>query len=296
MTETLCAIDPCYVNGQHVITDGPCTIPDCTGCLPGLAADGKLICSWHHRWGVRDLRQLPKLDADLGKALVPITSGVKPYVKGASRDGVGIDLDQHVFEARDYLRSRLANLAAFVSEERGVTPPSVNTQAMCDFLIRHADWMSANRVVGAVWTRQVRNVMLEARRRAYRTRVTAMKIGECPLTGDDGGVCGGIIRHEPSDYAGQNVTCPSCGTTGTVDWWQATIWGEQGSQLDAQAVSRLLSSRYARVVPPSTIRSWASKGIIDSTKDGAGRTVYDIAKVRAHADTVWKPVKTGRAS
>lgn len=296
MSETLCAIDPCIVKGRHLITNGPCTIKDCTGCLPGLAADGKLICSWHHRWGIRDLRQLPALDADLGKALVPVTSGVKPYVRGASRDGVGLSLDQHVFEARDWLRSKLSVLAAFVSEERGVTPPRVNTQDMVDFLIRNADWMSANRVIGTVWTRQVRNIMNEAKRYAYRTRNTAMKIGDCPLTADDGSICGGTIRHDPSDYAGQNVTCPACGTVGTVDWWQATIWGDQGNQLSDKAVARLLSSRYARIVPPSTIRAWASKGIIGSIKDGQGRTLYDLAVVRAHADTIWQPVPTGRTA
>lgn len=290
MSEQLCGIDPCIVKGRHIIEDGPCTIPDCTGCLPGLAADGLLICSWHHKWGIRDLRQLPQLDTDLGKALVPIRSGVKPYVKGASRDGVGIDLDEHVFDARDYLRSRLANLAAFVSEERGITPPSVNTTAMVEFLIRNADWMSANRVIGTVWTRQVRNVMTEAKHRAYRTRRTAMKIGNCPLTGPDGDTCGGTIRHEPSDYAGQNVTCPTCGTTGTVDWWQTTIWGDQSGMLTATAIARLLTSRYARLVPPNTIRAWASKGKIKAHKDGK-ETLYDLAQVRKHADTVWKPAK-----
>lgn len=295
MSETLCAIPDCYVKGQHVITDGPCTIKDCTGCLPGLAADGLLICSWHHRWGIRDLRALPQLDADLGKALVPVTSGVKPYTRGG-RDGVGISLDEHVFEARDWLRSKLSVLAAFVSEERGMTPPRVNTQAMADFLARNADWMSANPRLGPVWTRQVRAIMLEAKRYAYRTRNTSMKIGDCPLTTADGSVCGGVIRHDPSDYAGQAVTCPKCGTTGTVDWWQATIWGDQGSLLSDRAVARLLSSRYARVVPPSTVRAWASKGKITGVKDGLGRTVYDVTKVRAHADTIWQPVPNGRTA
>lgn len=291
MSETLCAIDPCYLKGRHT-SDG-CDA-DCTGCLPGLAADGLLICSWHHRRAIQDLRQMPGLDADLGKALVPITSGVKPW--SAVVRSPGINLDQNVIDARDYLRSALANLAGYVVVERGLhLPPAGNVPDMTAFLTRHADWMSANPVLAPIWGRQVANVRQEARRRAYRARPT-MKLGDCPLTKDDGSVCGGIIRHDPSDYAGQNVTCPTCGTTGTVDWWQATIFGDQGALLSDAAVARLLSSRYARVVSPATIRAWASKGIIGAGKDGQGRTVYDLAVVRAHADTIWDPVPTGKTA
>jgi hypothetical protein len=286
-------IEPCYVKGQHVITDGPCTTPGCTGCLPGLAADGLLICSWHHRWGIRDLNALPGLDRDLGKALVPITSGVKTW--GANSRAPGIDLDQDVVEAREYIRAKLSHLVAYVVTERGLRlPPEGTTLAMAVFLTRHAEWMSANRVLARVWTQQVRNVRLNGKRYAYRTRPT-MKLGDCPLTKPDGSVCGTAVRHDPSDYAGQQVVCRGCGTTGTVDWWQATIWGD-GALLPADAVAALLTTRYNRVIPPSTIRAWASKGIIDTSKDGQGRTVYDVAKVRAHADTVWPPIQTGRTA
>ena len=45
----------------------------------------------------------------------------------------------------------------------------------------------------------------------------------------------------------------------------------------------------------ATIRAWASKGFIAAHKVNT-RTLFDIAEVRAHADTVWQPVQTGRTA
>jgi hypothetical protein len=252
-----------------------------------------LICDWHHHRGVGDLEQLPALDVDLGLALVPMTSGVKARTS-VSRSP-GLSLDQGAFEARDWLRSGLGNLAGYVVTERGLKhSPGGTVQELSGFLTRHATWMSANRVLAPIWTRQVANLRAEARKQAYRSRRTSMKLGDCPLTKDDGSVCGTPVRHDPSDYAGQRVVCSGCGTVGTVDWWQSTIFADQDTKLPDVAVARLLSTRYGRLVAPSTIRSWAARGLISAQKSAEGRTVFDLAQVRAHADTVWTPVAVAK--
>ena len=279
----LCRVPECFVPGRH---ETDCR-GDCGGCLPGLAMDGGLVCLHHHERAMNDLEQLPGLDDDLGAVLVRRSNMLGTYVTG-SRDSVGIVLDQDVMDARDYLRNRLTNLAGFVCEERGLTGPTErDVRGLTAWLERHGEWMSANETLAPVWGRQVANLRAEGRRWAYRSRQTSIKLGECPMTGDDGAPCGRAVRHDPSDYAGQNVTCRGCGTTGTVDWWQHIIWGD-GAYLPANEVAALLTTRYNRVVPPSTIRAWATKQII-TRHDTPGGTVYDLTEVRAHADTIWEP-------
>lgn len=288
MTPTLCVVTECAIPNQHTPT---CTDTNCPGCLPGLAADTLRICNHHYQHAKRRLRELPQLDRDLGEAFVKRTTMITAYTTGTPHS-IGINLDEHILEAREYMRGRLTNLTAYVVEERGAAIPELTVPALTTFLLRHAEWLSANHRSAPNWTRQIDNIHTEARRYAYRTRQTSIRLGTCPTPTEDGTPCGAVIRHEPSDYAGTDITCPQCGHTDTVDGWQATLIGGD-TRLTADETAILLSTRYNRVFPPETIRAWASKGIIGRHTD-TGRTVYDVAEVRAHADTIWPPV--GRAS
>jgi hypothetical protein len=272
----LCVIQDCFVPGQH---ETDCD-RNCTGCLPGLAMDGALICNHHHRAGVRDLQQIPALYDDLSAVLVRRSNMLGTYITGTP-ESVGLNLDQNVMDAKEYMLGRLFELAAYICEERGVhAPETLDARTLAAFLTRHADWMSADRVLAGKWGRQVANIRSEARRYAYPSRRTSTRIGDCPT-------CGEPLRHDPSDYAGDLVTCRGCKQTATVDGWQQALIGQ--AALDAQAVAALMSSRYNRTVLPSTVRAWATKGIIRRLSEGDA-TVYDVAEVRAYCDTIWQPI------
>jgi len=51
----------------------------------------------------------------------------------------------------------------------------------------------------------------------------------------------------------------------------------------------ILTTRYHRRIPDSTIRAWASKGHITRHRV-RGRTLYDLAQLTAHADTIWEKI------
>lgn len=284
--EVLCVVAGCAAPNQHA---PHCDEPDtCGGCQPNRATDGLRICRHHYETAKRNLRDLPALDRDLSEAFVKRSTIITAYTTG-SPGNMGITLDQNVLEAREYLTSRLTVLASYICDERGITPPSLTVPGLVTFTLRHAEWLSADRLAAPNWTTQIRNIHTEASRNAYRSRQTSIKLGICPGTKPDGSICGTTVRHDPSDYAGQDVTCRGCGQTDTVDGWQTTMWGAGNTHLTADAIASLLTTRYNRLVPPSTIRAWASKGFITRHADD-GRTLYDIGEVRAHADTVWNPV------
>lgn len=282
----LCVVPNCLIPRRHLQT---CETEDCNGCLPGLAADGLLICNHHHDRAIRDLRTLPQLDRDLSRAVAAKggPSGVG-RVKG-NPGHPGISLDQNVLDAADYLRGRLTELCAFVSIERGHTAPKWNVPAMVGWLNKHVEWMSANTELAPIWGRQVANVTVEAKRRAYRTRPDGVLIGHCTQTTDDGAVCAQPLRYKPSDYAGdRTVTCRGCGHAYTVN--SLAEVADPAAAAPALDLVALLGHRFNRVIDSSTIRQWVHRYPdvpFKAGKDSKGRTLYDTAVVLTFvADTL----------
>lgn len=289
----LCVVPSCFIPRRHVQT---CENEDCAGCLPGLAADGLLICHHHHDRAKRDLGRLPGLDRDLTKAVAisGTTSGVG-RVKG-NPGHPGISLDENVMDAADYLRGRLTNLIAYVSTERGETIPKWNVPDMVTWLFKRADWMSSNTDLAHIWGRQVANVVIEARRRAYRTRPDGVLIGHCTTTTDKGAVCGQPLRYKPSDYAGdKTVTCRDCGTGYSLH--ALAELADPATTAPALEVVALLGHRFARVIDTSTLRQWVHRYPdvpFKAGKDTKGRTLYSTAVVLGFvADTLgwFEPVQ-----
>lgn len=284
MTPTICAVPDCRIPKRHSTT---CDTPDCPGCLPGLAADTLRICTHHHRRAKQQLGDLPGLDRDLTIALATRTTMIRAYTTGTME--MGIQLSEHILEATEYLRGRLTNLAAYVVEERGTTTPALTTRALVAFILRHAEWLSADKFAAPSWTRQIDNIHTTAHRAAYPTRRTSIKLGDCPGTTAAGAPCGTPIRYEPSDYAGTGtITCDGCGTTQTIQEWHTTLIGND-ARVTAADAAIILATRYHRPIPESTIRAWATKGTITRHRV-RGRTLYDLTQLTAHADTIWEKI------
>ena len=299
MTATLCTVPACAKPGTHATDCTPDPEHPCTGCLPGLAADGLLICTHHRRAGERNLRELPGLDDDLVRATVHRTQAVNIGFITDGQAATGIVLNEGVMEAKAAIRETLTKLVAYVAHERGVAPADVtHTRTMTSWLLPHLDWLSANPASAPHWPDAVRQARGHARAKAYPVRPDGTYLGTCttPLEehDEDGhvtaqGPCGGPVRFTPSDYSGdQTATCPRCGTTKTVGEWETELAGEldNGTLYTVDQLVRSIAVRQGKVVPASTIRRWAlEERITRHGKDERGRTLYDPAEVlRVAAD------------
>lgn len=292
-TNPECVVPDCAIPGQHY-TDCPCgpdctlgTDPDhaedhCTGCLPGLADDGILVCRHHHRRAVRLLRELPTLDDALVRATVRRTSAVGEYVTVRGLP-TGIELNETVLATKDSLREDLALFVSFVIVERGLSgfdgTPDVRT--MTRFLDRHATWLSANPITARSWPVKIPTAWADARRHAYPTRPDGTVLGECE--------CGTTVRFTPSDYSGTNTaTCRGCGNTKTVTEWEQELSTDptDGDLYTVAQLVRCIAVRHGKAVPASTIRRWASSGkLTQHGKDKRGRGLYnpnDALKLATH--------------
>lgn len=276
----LCVIADCFVPGQH---ETDCD-RNCTGCLPGLALDGALICGHHHRRGLFRLAEMPVFYDALCAGAVRRNSMITEYVSVSGDPG--INLDDNVLDAKMRILDRMAELCAYVSVERGFAPPeSMDVRDLGRYLARNASWMSANRVLAGKWTRQLDNIAADVRKVAYPSRPSGVFLGECPVEGPDG-PCGARLWHEPSGYSGDPVTCRKCGTTQPVEWWRTALEPnlEAAAHLTAQALVPFLAWETNHPISEAVIRQWAARGFIHRHgKDGKGRTLYDRAAVLAYA-------------
>lgn len=271
-----------------------CVVPDCanpnTG-TPDTPADGLLICNHHHRWATRHLAELPALDADLVTASVRTArpgDNVGYTKNGQTSAATGIVLDENVIAAKDGLRESLHLIVAFVTTERGTTPPAVgDTATVCAWIARHADWLSANPVAAPWWPVTVRGARDTARAHAYPTAPDGVLLGHCPQPPDDTDIpCGAPVRYAPSDYTGHaTATCRACGTTRTVAEWEQVMLGGDDANLEgalytAGQLVRCIAVRQGRVVSEATIRKWVERGrITPQGRDHRGRTLYDPLEV-----------------
>lgn len=194
-------------------------------------------------------------------------------------------------EARTAIRAELVSWCLAVMEDRQVSAPADTVDGMCSFLQRHLEWIAGSEHAEE-FAHGIAGIAAEARRVAYPRRPTSTYIGDCPIEieAEDGalGPCGAAVRA----YAGESlVTCPSCGTFGSVEWWQSVIVGTDRIVTGA-VLAALLSARYMRPIDGSTVRQWVHREKIGRVgADPKGRPLYDVDAVIAYTDTVWTPAK-----
>lgn len=127
--------DPrCVVSSRH--TD-PAKTP--------RALDGLYVCRGHRLKVERMIAELPALYDDLGSALTSSeTHDNDSGRRKNSAKGAGVNLNGNVVEARDEMHAELVRLVRYVTEERGLTGPSVDrVSALASWLTAHVDWLCA---------------------------------------------------------------------------------------------------------------------------------------------------------
>lgn len=275
MSNEPCAVEGCYVEGQHLTT-----CPDktaCPGCIPGLAVDGLLVCRPHHAMGVRGLKSLPAIQSDLLVALGgSYRSPQAPQSEGGQSAETPDVLNEKAFEARRDIHEWCEALVSYAVVEQGlVGRPSWDVPGMARFLLRHADWLSNQPATAGKWATTIDRVARDGRRVAARSRVSGIYLGECPKTVAKDGeqtLCGGPIRYqrEPGLAASDRATtiaCPWCKFEETAWWWCQRINPTSRRILmgNAAGVASLLSQKYLgqlaaqrQVINEKTVQNWAT--------------------------------------
>lgn len=320
MSQLACAAT-CHIPRRHV---EDCDDPDCRGCLPGVAADGLLVCQYHTGLIPELALNAAKLYPLLAGMLLPTrspgerTSGSK---KGAPTP------DDRVMAARTDIHVTLVALARRIADQRGVRPPlryrtvrlppgvqgppsrqrtpTGNRLALAGFIGRHAEWLAAQPDAGQIVDRLVGLGWIGGPtwRLAYPKTPERLYVGECPLLLEDDSECGGKLFQVPDAPL---ITCAGCGTADTIEQWERWLYPDaESAVVDAYAGARALSRTWFRPVDPSLIRKWQQRGKVLPVQDGEqvvrderGRTLYRLAELRAAATKAWgeAPKVRGRAA
>jgi hypothetical protein len=216
----------------------------------------------------------------------------------ASRSGV--ILDDHdpsdadttratrILSLRRHTQDILNSWCRLIIEDRPVTagiPLGTDVPGMCDFITRHADWMS-----GHADAEDCRDELTDLSHRCHLTATPrqrdSMSIGRCPLEqpDEDGhlSVCDGDVRVRLTgeDRDGEAyAACGRCGEVAVSSWWESRMFDdpELNRWLTDAGVVTLIHSTYGDTVAQSTIRKWVERDVLKpstkSTEDG--RRLFD---------------------
>lgn len=242
---TLCVIPTCVIPGRH--TDDCERPPDCRGCLPATARDGLRLCGYHTDGIARDAVNVAKLHAELAHRLVGGGTGSgASEVVAVSRDP-GLRLHDGVGNARHHIRNALTTWVRIVTDERGLTLPTVDVpQALSPGFIgpprlrryvdnrlgtlgaliaRHAVWLAASPYADEVAT-ELHDLAATGRRLAYPSGTRSFAVAPCPQVAD-GSPCAGQVR---AVVRATDALLPSALVCDADDThtWPASAWRQLG--------------------------------------------------------------------
>jgi hypothetical protein len=211
----------------------------------------------------------------------------------ASTDEV-MSLDR-LISLRHEITALLAEWARLVIDHRGTqhhTPTTTDTNGLCLFLERHAQWLSGHPAAPDAIT-ELRQAANQVRTLAVPKRRDWLPIGDCPVTiaNPQGNPtpCAGKVRAYPNR---QFIRCPHCGTEDTLAWWMSQIIPEGSDLGNADTVIAFVVSRTFRPISHEQLRQWATRGqVLRHGRDVKGRTLYS-----SHATLDWVVNQTREAA
>lgn len=217
------------------------------------------------------------LHQDLTGILPAATTGARfdTAVSGSRTPPAPVRLD--VADLRDQIHHLLVSWTQLVTEERGLdTWPRNEPLALAGWLVNQLGWLRRHTAVGDL-AREV--IRAGGRARALLAGTRPNVILPCPDTEATG--CEGRIRiHAEATSA----TCLECGWS-TFDLpWLGTLLraGEPALVTAVDACHQLRVDGI--VITPDTLRKWVQRGHVNRAgRDEAGRVLYELAEIRAHA-------------
>jgi hypothetical protein len=256
----------------------------CRGCLPRRVAwDAAQVCRSCAESARAWLRELPDIHDDL---LTPPKRRPGQRVSGSSEPPQA--LSDVARRAREAIRAVLVSWCMVLREDRDVSFPRDDIPAIADHIDKHLSWLLESEHADQL-LHDLHGIVTEGRCQAYPFRPDRLYIGDCPIEIEhpDGtlAACGTALRARADERL---VTCLGCGTFAAVEWWQTQL-GAFGNDLATGAVaSAYLSGIHGRVVPESTIRTWADRGYVPrADRDAKGRTLYRLSDLSRHAETLY---------
>jgi hypothetical protein len=212
----LCVSPLCRSRGYHW---DDCEGGPCQGCQPRLAADQSRLCTSHLRRLGRDIAQLPELHEALAESMAGGSGADKVATKPGSRVP-----NPAAMQHRTEIRAVLVPWALMVAEERELTTPDDNIQAICEFLHLHHEWLAASDAADDCIT-EIGELAGVARSIAYPSGKPRTRLGGCVKPG-----CEGVLWARFREAASA-VTCDA----DESHLWEATQWRRLSQQLKAAA-------------------------------------------------------------
>lgn len=281
MTRLSCAAG-CTLRGRHL---DECTDEQqCAGCLPAMAADGLQVCQRCERRTADSLRFLPELYDDLaeprrGGGLPKFTKGSSPGPKrpeacakcdagtpcGRTHRETAQIIEDAARDARSAIRAGLVTWCLLLEEERSISLPADDVQAMSKHVHRHLIGLlgseHADQIVHDVrfWN--------EAKMIAYRARPDLTIACEC----------GARVRVDLAD----TMTCSACGQWGDYQWWASQgVPTEESLTATAQDTLDWLLRTHDLPVTYGTLRVWRTRHKqVSAGRDQKSRALYVKAAV-----------------
>lgn len=277
----LCPVSGCAVPGIHL---DACHDSGCVGCIPGRVIPPLRVCRHHDRIAEAALSELPALFSALGSVLSgPGRSGsISTFGGKGGGPAIGIRLSGPVSETRQRILANLGRIAAAVVEDRGVTPPVIVTDArvLVAFIRMHHYWLCGGDDA-VLYVETILSLRREARARAYPRRSRGVLLGRCPyaLT-DTGEVCGGEVRFDPSEYAGEQIAqCRGCGLAQEVSAWREVLAPATLGSADYQTTITAVAVETGEQISREQLRQWARRGQVEKGGMKGDLTLYDLPSV-----------------
>lgn len=166
-----------------------------------------------------------------------------------------------------------------IIEDRNIRveiPHGTDTLGMCAFITRHAQWFAGHEAA--------QDAADELRPLAARVKATVdpprkdwVNIGTCPTATTDTDTCGAKVRA----YTGRDtITCTSCGTEGSIAWWEGVILPDTSRLLTANELPEFVRQQFGKTIKAPTVRKWIERHVITAAgADDKGRTLYDKGAV-----------------
>lgn len=269
----LCVVPACQpLIAEHL---QGCEDDRCRGCCPKPVKDGLQTCAACERRVLDHLADLPRLDRDL---LTPTRA------PGTGGGPAGLDPDADVpatlaqipgpaadgpLEVRSRIRIAATTWTRTLRDGFAIPAPADDRTAT---LVEHIAWYSltflADQELAAQFAGDVDQLWRDATRQAYPAGPGGQALGACPT-------CATVVR---SSTTYGKVECRGCGAVRTVEQWQQLLVGDLAAETSAIApdLCAWLSGRHDRPVQHTTLRQWASRGVL-LPKPGGGRERVHLA-------------------
>lgn len=226
------SVPPTLTEGGMLTGHESCRVPSCRSTLnqntakkPGMAGDGKVLCTPCRGRLETNLLSLPALYSDCTRGAEPEV--VRVIRKVARKSAATGTMNAAAAEVRAAIRTVLASWSGLVAEERQLRSPARDVPALARFLCRHVEWLVHHPAAGDL-ADEIQQLSRVARSVADPKSIRRVHIGDCPDVRCDGNLVAQIRTH--GDPLPSEIIC----TVSAAHTWPVTWWTKLARQMRTQ--------------------------------------------------------------